>query len=161
MEQEIKDAWWHIARHQYTQARAAVEPLRSPARRDQTLKRVRQLQRQYIQDLWRAERQAGAYNPFEELTLNLDEEPFEELDRLVADIQARIAARDPDLPHGWEWSARWRGQHPDGRQTSLHLERADALREMKRQMTPLEQAMARRAAQRQPVGEELFEGEPS
>jgi hypothetical protein len=161
MEDEVRASWHHIAAGRFVEARQTAELLRHPGRRAAVLKRLRVVYAQHIQSLWRDERQAGAYNPFEELTLNLDEEPFEELDRLVADIQARIAARDPDLPHGWEWSARWRGQHPDGRQTSLHLERADALREMKRQMTPLEQAMARRAAQRQPVGEELFEGEPS
>lgn len=162
MERAVLETWHHIQERDFPRAREHAAQIADDERRAKALRHIRTAQARAIGELWELLHRAGAYTPVEHLTLNLDDDQAddliseERLDELFAAAALRLTTRDRDLPHGWEWVVEWQGRHPDGRETALHMERAGALREMRRQMTEQERARQRRRRQRRPVDDELF-----
>lgn len=147
MDAAVRETWQHIKERDFAGARAHARLIEPFGRRANALHHIRLAQAQEIRALWRYAYTFGLYAPAEELARDLgnpEEVPDGELDRIYAAIIWRMSTRDGELPHGWEWAERWRGRHPDGRETAIYLEKADALREMRRQMTEQERQREQR-----------------
>lgn len=123
----------------------------------------------HIRHLWRAERDAGHYNPSDELATDLDASSFDMLTALAETIQARlrkaqstpaVSTTPPHLADGWQWrhyrTGCYQAHHAEHGETSIWSELQRCLNDVQRR-TPKAVHVSKRVPTSGPMFDELFE----